>query len=154
VYFAEGILKDRAQAKDAVATVFESLWNRGEWESVKYTSTYLYRAVLNTCQNINFSNKAREKRQSAPEAIPEAIDDAILERIYRAEVYRELYSALEKLSEQCRLAMQLSYIEGNTGEETARIMNISSGAVKTYRVRGIKQLRKTLSRQAFMLLLL
>lgn len=150
-YFAESILKDRNQAKDAVATVFESLWNNGNWQELQTPSSYLYKAVYHTCLNMNTSNKARQKRQKTASIQPADIDDAVLERIYRAEVYRELHSALQKLPEQCRRAMQLSYLEGLTVEETARVMEISASAVKTHRMRGVKQLRKLLSDQVFSL---
>lgn len=151
-YFAEGLLKDRTQAKDAVATVFESLWNNGNWQALQVPSSYLYKAVYHTCLNITTSNKARQKRQkTASIQQPADIDEAVLERIYRAEVYRELHSALQKLPEQCRRAMQLSYLDGLTVEETARIMEISASAVKTHRMRGVKQLRKLLSDQVFSL---
>ncbi|MBS1660852.1 MAG: sigma-70 family RNA polymerase sigma factor, partial [Bacteroidetes bacterium] len=97
------------------------------------------------------SDKARHKRQKSASDQPTEIDDAILERIYRAEVYRELHAALEKLPDQCRRVMQLSYLEGLTVEETAKLMQISTSAVKTHRTRVVKQLRKLLSDQVFSL---
>lgn len=150
-YVAEGILKDRSQAKDAVATVFESLWNTGRWQDLQSPSSYLYRAVYNTCLNMDISDKARHKRQKSASDQTAEIDDATLERIYRAEVYRELHAALQKLPDQRRRVMQLSYLEGLTVEETARLMQISTSAVKTHRARGVKQLRKLLSDQLFAL---
>ena len=152
-YFAEGILKDHSLAKDAVSTVFEKLLKDEKPGELQFPKSYLYRAVLNACQNLSRDTKTRDRHQSAAEINFTANEDDILERIYRAEVYRELFSAIDTLPDKCRQIMHLSYREGLKVDEIAQILKVSSSTVKTQRAIGIKQLRKLLSNAAFFLLM-
>lgn len=152
-YFAEGLLKDHSLAKDVVSTVFEKLLSTGFPLDIQSQSSYLYKAVYNGCQNLKEERATRDKYQTAAGNTLAPIDDAILERIYRAEVYRELFGAIDQLPEQCRRVMHLSYREGLKVDEIAQLLQVSSSTVKTQRTIGIKRLRRLLSDAAFLMLL-
>ena len=65
----------------------------------------------------------------------------------QAELHRTIYSALNKLSPRLRVVALLALVEEEPYEEIAKALGISVGAVKVRVHRGVKILRRELSRE-------
>ena len=143
-FFAEKIVKDKADAEDIVEDVFIKLWQKEpDFSRYKNIKAALYIAVKHAC----FNHIRQQQRQQA--RLDEFTHDAMqadehfaLLEIVRAEVLREVYDALQLLPEQCRTVMYLAYLKGWENKKIAHHLNIHTSTVKTQKARGILALRK------------
>jgi RNA polymerase sigma-70 factor (ECF subfamily) len=139
------LLGSSADAEDVVQDTMLKVWtHRGRWEQGRAKfSTWLYRVVTNRCIDLH-----RRPRTDNVDAVPEPMDtqpDAI-SSMHRDEITRMLESAIQKLPEQQRVAVILSYHENMSNGEIAEVMNTTVAAVESLLKRGRQQLRDMLRR--------
>jgi RNA polymerase sigma-70 factor, ECF subfamily len=139
------ILGNNADADDVVQDTFLKVWtHRGRWENGRAKfSTWLYRVVTNRCIDLR-----RQPRSEDVESVPEPMDDKpnVINSMQRSEVSDMLDTAMERLPEQQRIAVILSYHEGMSNLEIAEVMETTVAAVESLLKRGRQQLRKLLHR--------
>lgn len=139
------LLGSRADAEDVVQDTMLKVWtHRGRWEQGRAKfSTWLYRVVTNRCIDLH-----RRPRTDNVDAVPEPADakpDAV-SNMQREEVTRMLEAAMQRLPEQQRVAVILSYHENMSNGEIADVMNTTVAAVESLLKRGRQQLREILRR--------
>ncbi|WP_445490920.1 RNA polymerase sigma factor [Rhodopseudomonas sp. RCAM05734] len=139
------LLGSRADAEDVVQDTMLKVWtHRGRWEHGRAKfSTWLYRVVTNRCIDLH-----RRPRTDNVDAVPEPVDaqpDAI-STMERNEVTKLLESAMQRLPEQQRVAVILSYHENMSNGEIAEVMSSTVAAVESLLKRGRQQLREMLRR--------
>lgn len=139
------LLGSRADAEDVVQDTMLKVWtHRGQWERGRAKfSTWLYRVVTNRCIDLH-----RRPRTDNVDAVPEPIDakpDAI-SNMQREEVSQLLEAAMQRLPEQQRVAVILSYHENMSNGEIAEVMSTTVAAVESLLKRGRQQLREILRR--------
>lgn len=139
------LLGSRADAEDVVQDTMLKVWtHRGQWERGRAKfSTWLYRVVTNRCIDLH-----RRPRTDNVDAVPEPIDvkpDAF-STMQRDEVTKLLESAMQRLPEQQRVAVILSYHESMSNGEIAEVMSTTVAAVESLLKRGRQQLREILRR--------
>jgi len=139
------ILGSRADAEDVVQDSMLKVWtHRGQWQHGRAKfSTWLYRVVTNRCIDLY-----RQPRTENVDAVPEPTDtqpDAV-SAMYRDEVTQMLESAMQRLPEQQRVAVILSYQENMSNGEIAEVMDTTVAAVESLLKRGRQQLRELLRR--------
>jgi RNA polymerase sigma-70 factor (ECF subfamily) len=139
------LLGSSADAEDVVQDTMLKVWtHRGRWEQGRAKfSTWLYRVVTNRCIDLH-----RRPRTDNVDAVPEPIDtqpDAI-SSMHRDEITRMLENAIQRLPEQQRVAVILSYHENMSNGEIAEVMNTTVAAVESLLKRGRQQLRDMLRR--------
>jgi RNA polymerase sigma-70 factor, ECF subfamily len=139
------IVGNAADAEDVVQDTMLKVWtHRGQWQHGRAKfSTWLYRVVSNRC--IDFRRKPRTENV---EAVPEVADkqpdaSSVIER---NEVTDLLEAAMQKLPEQQRIAVILSYHENMSNGEIAEVMETTVSAVESLLKRGRQQLRELLRR--------
>ncbi|MFB2121637.1 RNA polymerase sigma factor [Parapedobacter sp. 2B3] len=154
-YFSQRYLGSRDQAEDAVAEVFTKLWRqRTHFHDIDHARSYLYRAAYNTCYTLRKAADGQSSRETHYiEQSPDA-DESYEHHIVRAELWAQIYRAIHALPTQCSKVMQLSYLEGLTNEEIAQELDLAVQTVKNHKQRGLAILRATLSRDAYLLLVL
>jgi RNA polymerase sigma-70 factor (ECF subfamily) len=84
--------------------------------------------------------------ESLPEALPDGsktTEDAAMRRVER----QYLYDAMQSLTDEQKMVVQLRFIEGFRLEETAQIMNKSTGAIKAMQHRALGQLAARLGQK-------
>jgi RNA polymerase sigma-70 factor (ECF subfamily) len=145
-FFALSFTDDQAAAEDIVEEIFIIVWNRREsFDHYKVLRSFLYSSVRNACLNW-IKQKARhavhEKRIAVSAELTEA---SILENIVRAEVFRDVYSAFEKLPPKCRKIISMIFFEGKNVHDVAVELNLSINTVKTQKYRGLSLLRNRLT---------
>jgi RNA polymerase sigma-70 factor, ECF subfamily len=139
------IIGNAADAEDVVQDTMLKVWtHRGRWQHGRAKfSTWLYRVVSNRCIDLR-----RKPRTENVDAVPEVADgrpDAS-HVIERNEIGHLLEAAMQRLPEQQRVAVILSYHENMSNGEIAEVMDTTVAAVESLLKRGRQQLRELLRR--------
>jgi len=139
------IVGNAADAEDVVQDTMLKVWtHRGRWQQGRAKfSTWLYRVVSNRCIDLR-----RKPRTENVDAVPEVADtqpdaSSVIER---NEVGNLLELAMQRLPEQQRVAVILSYHEDMSNGEIAEVMDTTVAAVESLLKRGRQQLREMLRR--------
>jgi RNA polymerase sigma-70 factor (ECF subfamily) len=139
------IVGSRADAEDVVQDTMLKVWtHRGQWQQGRAKfSTWLYRVVTNRCIDLR-----RQPRTDNVDAVPEPADGRpdVVSNMHRDEVTRMLEAAVQRLPEQQRVAVILSYHENMSNGEIAEVMDTTIAAVESLLKRGRQQLRELLRR--------
>ncbi|WP_426441513.1 RNA polymerase sigma factor [Bradyrhizobium genosp. P] len=139
------IVGNAADAEDVVQDTMLKVWtHRGRWQHGRAKfSTWLYRVVSNRC--IDLCRKPRtENVDTVPEVADTQLDASSL--IERNEIGNLLEVAMQRLPEQQRVAVILSYHESMSNGEIAEVMDTTVAAVESLLKRGRQQLREMLRR--------
>lgn len=127
---SKSILKNDEDCEDAVqeaiTKAFLKLWSL---KNESFAKTWLIRIVINECYSI-----LRKKKNSFYN------EEITLEEADSSD-YSELYKALNELPADYRVTVVLYYIEGYSVKETAQILKVTEGTVKSRLSRGRKKLR-------------
>ncbi|HSZ87238.1 MAG TPA: RNA polymerase sigma-70 factor [Puia sp.] len=145
-FYATGFTNNQQAAEDIVEEIFIVAWNRREsFDHYKVLRSFLYSSVRNACLNW-IKQKARHAAHEKRIAISEELtENSILENIVRAEVFREVYSAFEKLPPKCREIFSLIFFEGKNIRDVASELKLSVNTVKAQKRRGLLLLRDKLT---------
>jgi RNA polymerase sigma-70 factor (ECF subfamily) len=139
------IVGSRADAEDVVQDTMLKVWtHRGKWQHGRAKfSTWLYRVVTNRCIDLH-----RRPRTDNVDAVPEPADAQpdVVSTMQRNEVTHMLEDAMQRLPEQQRIAVILSYHENMSNGEIAEVMDTTVSAVESLLKRGRQQLRDLLRR--------
>lgn len=139
------LLGSRADAEDVVQDTMLKIWtHRGQWEPGRAKfSTWLYRVVTNRCIDLR-----RRPRTDNVDAVPEPMDGTpdAFNTMQRDEVTKLLETAMQRLPEQQRVAVILSYHQNMSNGEIAEVMSTTVAAVESLLKRGRQQLREILRR--------
>jgi RNA polymerase sigma-70 factor, ECF subfamily len=139
------IIGSRADAEDVVQDTMLKVWtHRGRWQHGRAKfSTWLYRVVTNRCIDLH-----RRPRTDNVDAVPEPADAQpdVVSTMQRDEVTHMLEDAMQRLPEQQRVAVILSYHENMSNGEIAEVMDTTVAAVESLLKRGRQQLRDLLRR--------
>jgi RNA polymerase sigma-70 factor (sigma-E family) len=130
---------DRATAEDAVAEAYAKVWPRYRRGRVREPYAYLRRAVVNQVTG-SHRKAAIEQREvqrwtgdmNAP-ATESTIDDSEM-----------LKPALLALPAKQRAVIVLRFLEDLSEQETAAVLGVKPGTVKSRSARGLEQLRRLL----------
>ena len=137
----------REDVDDMVSEILTKAYtNLAQYHPDHPFSTWLYRLAANHV--IDHARRARKERHRVemPEQVPDGrpgVEDGI-EADERSALVRR---ALEVVDERYRETLFLVYVEGLKIEETARVLGIPEGTVKTRLMRGREALRKALVRR-------
>lgn len=137
-------VRDQEEAADALQDAFISAYRAaGKFRAESQVSTWLHRIVVNACLD------RIRKRQSRPTVpLPEtdeyrepaAPGDSMSQR----ETAILIKEALDQLPEEQRAPIVLVDVEGYSVSETAQMLNIAEGTVKSRCARGRAKLAKVL----------
>ncbi|MDA9510407.1 RNA polymerase sigma factor [Bradyrhizobium sp. CCBAU 11386] len=137
------IVGNAADAEDVVQDTMLKIWShRGRWQHGRAKfSTWLYRVISNRCIDLR-----RKPRNENVETVPEVADGqpGAVEIIERNELNGMLELAMQRLPEQQRIAVILSYHENMSNGEIAQVMDTTVAAVESLLKRGRQQLRQLL----------
>ena len=139
------ILGNAADAEDVVQDTMLKVWtHRGRWQHGRAKfSTWLYRVISNRCIDLR-RNPRTEDVDTVPEVADQQPDASRV--IERSEVSSLLETAMQRLPEQQRLALILSYHENMSNGDIAAVMATTVSAVESLLKRGRQQLRTLLRR--------
>ena len=123
-------LSQNCDREEAVQECLCKAWQkRHQLKDERYMQTWVIRILINECRNI----QKKRKRELPLDALPE--------RAAPADADRELHDALLSLDESLRLPIILHYVEGFSVMETAAILRLPQGTVKSRMSRGRRELK-------------
>ena len=150
---ARRFLPAEEDARDAVQEAFVSAFRSIErFEGQARLSTWLHRIVVNAAL-MRLRSRRRKPEQSIEELLPGFLEDGHMERpaspwrktgtdeLERAELRTLVREKIQELPDSHRNVLLLRDIEGLDTEEAAKLMGISTGAVKTRLHRARQALR-------------
>lgn len=131
---------DRAQAEDVVADAYARVWPKFRTDRVDDPVAYVRSAVVNQIRG-GFRRRLLERREEARQTVerrvtlhPEAsIDD-----------WELLGPALLQLPVTQRAVIVLRFLEDLSEDDTATVLGVKPGTVKSRCSRGLEQLRRLL----------
>lgn len=144
---AQRMLGNAAEADEVAQEAFLRLWRyapRWEIDGAASVRTWLYRVATNLCVDI------LRRRHGAPLEEAASVEDPSagpFETVNGEDRRRLVQELLSELPERQRIAVILSYFEDMSGQEIARTMELSAGAVESLLVRGREGLRKGLKKR-------
>ena len=146
---AARVLGDRAEAEDVVQETMLRLWKQApDWrQGEAKVSTWAYRVAVNLCTD---RLRARKRRghvdlDSVPD--PPSLDPSAVERMTETVRNTALEAALGTLPDRQRQAVVLRHIEGLSNPEIADALDVPTGTVKTWMIRGRACLKAALERR-------
>lgn len=127
------ILKNDMDACDAVQNALLKAWeNLNKLKNEEFFDTWLTRILINECKMlIRTVSKYREDELTDAVPAPEGAEN-------------EIESALNAIEEKYRVPLVLYHINGYSVEETACILNVPAGTIKTRLSRGRTKLKALL----------
>lgn len=127
-YVSYSLLPNPHDQEDAVQECIRKAFQKQEsLRDEKYLKTWLIRILVNECHNIH----RRRKREFPVEALPDTPPP---------EADREVFWSINRLDEKYRLPLVLHHYEGYTTKETAHILGIPEGTVKSRLLKARKLL--------------
>lgn len=137
------MLRDREAALDVTQETFLTVFRKADrYKAQAAFSTWLYRVTVNAC----YDHLRRTKRRKA-DALPEGFDPAdpkAGDPLESVEVRPDIEAALGELPEEFRSAVVLVDLQGLGIDQTAEILGVPSGTVKSRVFRGRRQLAELL----------
>ena len=153
---ARRFLRNEEDARDCVQQVFVQVFRAiDNFQGSSSLGTWLHRITVNEALS-RLRSQARHPEESLDELLsefdengeriePEAMTTASTEEILEREGSRELvHRAIDQLPEGYRNVLLLRDIEGYDTNETAALLGVTPGTVKTRLHRARAQLKKTL----------
>jgi RNA polymerase sigma-70 factor (sigma-E family) len=139
------MLGDRGAAEDVVQDAFLGLYRN--WDRLNDPAsalTYVRASVLNGCRAALRGQARRERRDAAAARDAGLPLDPVEAAFLLSEEHREVIAAVRKLADRQREALMLRYYLGLSTDDTARVMGISAGTVKSALSRAITAIGRTL----------
>jgi RNA polymerase sigma factor (sigma-70 family) len=131
------LLGDRAEAEDVAAETCARAYSR--WRSiVDYAEPWCVRVAGNQALDVLRARARAARRGQEPRPGRDAVADSV-DRL-------DLYAALSQLPRRQREVVVLRYLGDQSEEQTAALLGLSVGSVKTHGSRGIARLREAVER--------
>lgn len=134
------LTSDADQAEDIVSEAFAKVYRQWQAGRVEDVGAYLRRAVANTA-----NSKLRRRYLERREAARRTGDDRGVRTVDDDAADRDaVWQALQRLPDKQRAAVVLRYYEDLSVEETAAVLGVSEGTVKSQVSRGLDRLEQLL----------
>ncbi len=144
------IIKDRAEAEDALQDCFCSIWDHAEQYDPSKGRVVSW--IMTVARNKAFDHTAKLKRQGkiatrveeVSQEEPKITDQDAFDSTVTREESHAVREALNRLPEEQRQAIQLAFIKGMTQTEVADSLDEPLGTIKARIRRGLYQMRGVL----------
>lgn len=135
------LTSDPDVAEDVVAEAFANVWVQWDQGRVEDVGPYLRRAVVNNIRSRHrrevVAMREFERRTGDGRGV-RTFDEAAADR-------DEVWQALQRLPDRQRAAIVLRYYEDLSEADTAEVLEVSVGTVKSQVSRGMDRLREVLA---------
>lgn len=140
VRFAWTLTGDRAEAEDVVQTALLACWRR--WRSVRAgtADAYVRAAVVNTVVGRARRRRVVEVLRGRSDGGPEPVVDRDV--AHERTLHDAVRAELLRLPPRMRAVVVLRFLEDLSEAETARLLGMSTGSVKTQTSRAVARLRE------------
>jgi len=135
---------DQDLAEDVVSEAFAKVFVQWRRQRVQEVRPYLRRAVVNEVYS-RFRRLRLERRESQRQRADLPVERAADEQVVAQD---SMLAALRALPTRMRVAVVLRYYHDLSEAETAAVMGVSVGTVKSNTARGLSKLRGLLAERA------
>jgi RNA polymerase sigma-70 factor (ECF subfamily) len=145
-----GILKNRAEAEEALQEIFVTVWNKASSYDPKQgkASTWLITMARNRAVDALRSRQRREKLHesaSSESFLNNPTQDPPDSPLIATERAIEVHQALKSLPEEMRIVLELAFFHSLTQTEIAETLNEPLGTIKSRIRRAMERVRLTLT---------
>ena len=141
--FAFRITANKAVAEEIAGDALLRLWERREgFHHPLAIRSFLYTASRFASLNFIRNQQRENLRQKQLAYLSDNHERFILQDMISAEVYAEVYQAIQTLPGRCRTIFEMLFIEGQSYEQVARELALSVSTVRNQKARALKLLRK------------
>lgn len=159
--YALHFLNDEEEVNDLIQDVFVQLWTkRKDLNDEKNVESLLFTVIRNKCLNLIKKSIVEEKfieRQTHLESERLyflSFNDPDEYKSMQDQLNTELKKAMDSMSERCRTAFHLRWIEGKKQREISEIMDISMTMVNKHLTKGLEITREFVKPEHFILFFL
>jgi RNA polymerase sigma-70 factor (sigma-E family) len=129
------LCNDRAQAEDLVSGAYARTWRRWETGQVDELVPYLRRTLVNLARK-SWRRELLFRRYLTRSSVDLAVGQDLVREV-------ELVDAVLRLPSRQRAVMVLRYFEDLNEEQTAQLLGVAVGTVKSRTSRALASLRAT-----------
>ena len=143
-FFSNSIINNPEKAEDIVQSILIKLWQDNIlFENIQHTQNYLYKSVRNASINeINTSNNQEKILQKLALENPDYYkQDDHFYNVVKAEVYKQIEEAVDKLPTKTAQVFQLAFLDQKTNTEIAELLAISVNTVKAHKASAKNKLQ-------------
>lgn len=147
-FYAFKMMDEPSAAEDVVNEVFvRMLQQQAVFQNENHLKSYLYRAVRNSVLNVLRAQGVSRRMDVHYYEEHENWIEPIQYDIIRAEMYAQLYDAIQRLPPQCAQVIRMGYLEGKTNPEIAAELGLSEQTIKNHKHRGLNLLKGLISKE-------
>ncbi|HEY0434370.1 MAG TPA: sigma-70 family RNA polymerase sigma factor [Chitinophagaceae bacterium] len=144
--FAHAHVRNFHLAQEIASEAFLKVWRlHSKLDNYQGIRAYLYKTVLRDSKRARFLEVRRTQFNQDTLTQP-GTEDSPFSQLIRAETYRIVHSALKSLPPGYRKVISMHFIDGKSTGEIARELNASVSTVKTQKQKGLKALKKRMSK--------
>lgn len=154
--YAKRFIDDRESREDIVSDVFAVVWQKIDSDELRPETAvgYIKMSVRNQCLN-HLKHQEYEWNYAEWQQQKTPVYATSPDKVYTLdELYRLLFSTLEKLPENYRTVFLKSFIENKTHAEIAGEMNLSVKSINRYKQKVMAVLKEELKDYLLIILLL
>lgn len=145
------MMRNPHDAADALQDAYLAAFRRADgFRGEARVSTWLHRIVVNACLDRLRKQQRLQTEQplpADPDRTAELVADVTPDPVEQAELHDHLAEALAELNDDQRAALVLVDVEGYSVEETATLLGVPAGTVKSRCARGRARLAVLLRRR-------
>lgn len=145
-YFSFQIIKDKDEAVEVVNDAFMKLWERhANFETEAAIRSFLYTTVRNTSLNRVRDEKRKSGAIKEYSYINKGQDVDVSEKMIEAEVYKEIFHAINSLPPRCKQIFKMLMFEHKDQQQIAEELNLSVSTIQNQKARAIMLLRQRIA---------
>lgn len=144
-YFAHKCVKDMDEAEDIVQDTFVWFYEHdNRFKDMLALKSFLYNCVYHKAMNYLKAQRVRSEVHEKLKAEWSEVDEEYEEFQVEAEVFEEIFRAIDELPTECGKIFRMSYIEHKSTKAIMEELHIAESTVKTQRQRAKEALRDKL----------
>lgn len=147
LYFVNRLVQHLPDSEEIVSEVFMKCWLlRANFETIENVTAFLYVSCRNAAYDCLRRQSGKKGRLEVPtEHLPDQPADSegqsILHQLIETELLHQIFEQIEALPPMRKKVLQLTYIEGLTTKEVAKILNLNEQNVRNTKIQALEQLR-------------
>lgn len=152
--FACKYLDDSADAEDVVSQVFGRAWGvQTSFDSLDHARSYFYKATYHAALNHRRNEQRASQHQNQYATETDWVDETYFPNLIKSEFISAIYQAIDRLPAHYANVLRLSFADDLTNEEIVQRLQLNMQTVKNYKSKGLALLRKELSTQTHLLVI-
>jgi len=137
-YYSFQIIKDKLSAEGIAGEALMKLWERhANFDNIPSIKSFLYTSTRNASLNWIRQQKRNSQRAKELAYLAEESESPVMVQIVEAELYREIFLALNTLPPKCRQIFRMLFFEGKDYKQIAQELNLSIDTIRNQKARGL-----------------